>query len=143
MSIKQIGLNFEPVNLIRQTARLAALTLLVLGASFGAASAANAGSDVNARYQAERAACNNGQSNQDRATCLKEAGAAQAESRRGHLTDDQGAQGTYKQNAMIRCNALPPDERDACQRRIQGEGTTSGSIEAGGLLREVVTPDKK
>jgi len=115
------------------------LVLFVSSASL-AAMAANNSQDANARYQAERAACMNGQSNQPRATCLREAGAALQESRRGHLTDDQTAD---QQNALLRCNALPVDDRDACQRRINGEGTTSGSVLEGGVLRELSVPDRK
>ncbi|MDO8653603.1 MAG: hypothetical protein Q7R66_15575 [Undibacterium sp.] len=122
--------------------RFAALVLFVLSTSFGATAAIAAGSssDANARYQAERAVCNSGESNQDRATCLKEAGAALKESKMGRLNSSQDA---YKQNALIRCNALPANDRDACQRRIEGEGTTSGSVRDGGLLRELVVPDTK
>ena len=102
--------------------------------------AANNSSDVNARYQTERAFCNSGQSSQDRATCLREAGAALAEKKGGRLDNGPNA---YQQNAQTRCNALPADDRDACQRRINGEGTTSGSISTGGVIRELVVPDNK
>ncbi len=115
------------------------LVLFVSSASLAAMAASNL-REANARYQAERAACINGQSNQDRATCLKEAGAALQESRRGHLSDDPTAD---RQNALLRCNALPVDDRDACQRRIEGEGTTDGSVLQGGLLRELTVPDRK
>ena len=81
-----------------------------------------------------------GQSNQDRATCLKEAGAALKEAKMGRLSSDQSA---FKQNSLLRCNALPADERVACQRRIEGDGTTTGSVRDGGLLRELVVPDIK
>ena len=122
--------------------RFSVLVLFVLSTSFGATAAIAAGSssDANARYQAERAVCNSGESNQDRATCLKEAGAALKESKMGRFNSSQDA---YKQNALIRCNALPANDRDACQRRIEGEGTTSGSVRDGGLLRELVVPDTK
>ncbi len=89
-----------------------------------------------ARYQQERAACLNGRSNQDRATCLKEAEAAFAEIKRGKLTDDPEANA---RNARQRCNALPGDDRKACLARIEGQGTTSGSVAGGGILREMVT----
>jgi hypothetical protein len=94
------------------------------------------GSDAQARYQQERAACNSGQSHQDQATCLREAGAALEEARRGRLDDGQAA---YQQNALIRCNALPADERSACHARMQGQGTTRGSVAEGGIYRELVT----
>ena len=142
MPIKQIRLASTSTNVNRTAVRLSALALLVLSTSFSAtaAMAARNSSDANARYQAERAVCNSGQSNQDRATCLKEAGAALGESRMGRLNDDPN---TYGQNALRRCTALPADDRDACQRRIKGEGTTTGSVLEGGLGRELVVPDNK
>jgi len=125
-----------------EAARLSAMAFLVLSVSLSAAAASAAGDspNANARYQADRATCNSGQSNQDRATCLKEAGAALQESRRGHLKDDPAAN---QRNTSLRCDALPADERDACQRRMEGEGETSGSVRDGGLIRELTVPDHK
>lgn len=125
------------------TKRLAQLGgALAIGAATALAAtsalAADAGgrSDAEVRYQQERAACNSGQSHQDQATCLREAGAALQEARRGRLDDGQGA---YQQNALVRCSALPPEERSACQARMQGQGTTRGSVAEGGIYRELVT----
>lgn len=142
MSMKHISFDSGTATFKRRGTLLSTMAFLVLTTAFAstAATAANNASDANARYQTERALCDSGQSNQDRATCLKEAGAALAESRGGRLNDDQSA---YQKNAQIRCNALPADERDACQRRIAGEGTASGSIGTGGVMRELVTPDNK
>lgn len=122
-----------------KTIRQLALALFISGASLAATAAGNP-QDANARYQAERAACMNGQSNQARTTCLREAGAALQESKRGRLSDDQA---TDQKNALLRCNALPADDRDACRRRIEGEGTTTGSVLDGGVLRELTVPDRK
>ncbi|WKB53867.1 hypothetical protein [Eleftheria terrae] len=88
------------------------------------------------RYRAERAACESGWSHQDRATCLKEAGAAREEARRGQL---DGANTQYQRNAMARCDALPQADRADCQARVRGEGTARGSVEAGGIYKETVT----
>lgn len=142
MSMKQIHFDSSIVNFKRRTARLSAMAFLIIGISFTASAtiAAENSSDRETRYQAERAVCNSGLSNQDRATCMKEAGAALKASKEGQLNNNQNAQ---NQNALIRCNALPPDDRDACQRRINGEGSTSGSVETGGVIRELVVPDKK
>ncbi len=125
----------------RNTARQLLLALCISGASWTAMAATDMG-DANARYQAERAVCTSGQSNQSRATCLREAGAALQEAKRGHLRDDPA---TDSQNALLRCNALPPADKDACQRRVNGEGTTSGSVLEGGELHEltVTVPDPK
>jgi hypothetical protein len=86
-----------------------------------------------ARYQQERAACESGQSQQDRATCLREAGAALQEARQGRLADGPAR---YQQNELARCGYLPAEERSACHARMQGQGTTSGSVAAGGIYRE-------
>ena len=91
------------------------------------------------RYRDEVATCKDGRSNQDRATCMKEAGAALAEARRGTLAKP-GADLTA--NRTQRCDALPGDQRTACMARMQGQGTTSGSVEGGGVLRELVTVER-
>ena len=91
---------------------------------------------IDARYRSERAVCMSGQSNQDRATCLKEASAARAEARRNRL-DTGSAQ--LQQNARARCVALPADDRADCEKRMSGEGSVSGSVDNGGLLRELKT----
>jgi hypothetical protein len=124
-----------------QAMRLYALTLAAAVALLVAATAAEAGaklSPAQQRYQQERAVCLSGQSNQDRATCLKEAGAALYEARRGGL--DTGDARDLGQNRMIRCNALPAQDREDCARRMQGEGVTTGSAQQGGVLRELARP---
>ena len=119
----------------------AAGSLLVLGVALGSTSALAAGktatADAQARYQQERAACLSGQSNQDRATCLHEAGAAFAQARREGLNDGPAPQ--YENNALRRCEVLPGDDRRACVARMKGQGTTTGSAATGGIYRELVT----
>lgn len=92
------------------------------------------------RYDQERGKCLSGQSHQDRATCLREAGAALEESRRNRLETSAGAD--LQGNATARCNAQPAADRDACVQRIMGAGSTRGSVEGGGVIRETVTPVK-
>jgi hypothetical protein len=87
-------------------------------------------------FQKERAACMDGQSGQDRATCLKELGAARGEAKRGNLTDAPSA---YQNNAVARCSVLPPADREDCARRVSGGGAVSGSVKSGGVLRETTT----
>ena len=96
----------------------------------------SASADVQARYQQDRANCLSGSSNQDRATCLKEAGAARAAARQGQL-DDAGA--AKQGNARLRCQALTGDDAKDCISRASGNGTVSGSARTGGVLRETVT----
>lgn len=88
-------------------------------------------------YQQYRADCLAGRTHQDRATCLREAGAALQEARRGGL--ESGSSSTWQQNALQRCQRQPAEERAACERLARGEGTTSGSVEGGGVIKEVVT----
>ena len=114
--------------------RLANLAVAAATLAVSSAWAANAASgDATARYQEERAACTSGQSHEDRATCLREAGAALAEARKGHLDDGNT---NYQRNAEQRCQPLPADDKKACLARMRGQGTVSGSVEDGGLLRE-------
>ena len=83
-------------------------------------------------YQQDRAFCNSGQSSQDLKTCLREAGAAAQERPRGNLTEAPEA------NKFARCDYhKDPQDREYCIRRMKGEGTVTGSVEGGGLLREL------
>ena len=110
----------------------------LLGAT--AAVAADSGnlSKAQSAYQKERAACLNGATNQDQATCLKEAGAALQAAKRGGLDDGQAR---LEQNQLLRCDGQSPEDRQNCVRRMKGEGSTSGSVGAGGIYRELVVPD--
>lgn len=116
-----------------------ACRVLLLGASVACASAAIAGTTAAAgaqkRYEQERAVCMKGQSNQDQATCLKEAGAAYEEAKHHALgAGEAPAAG----NALQRCESLPGADRVACTERVQGQGTTTGSKAAGGTMTELV-----
>ncbi len=103
------------------------------------APAANSGpaADAHQRYLEDRAACMS-KASDDRKTCLREAGAAQVEARRGQLTDPEAS---LEQNKFARC-AYHKDamEREYCERRMRGEGTVVGSVADGGILRELVVP---
>ncbi len=113
-------------------------------ASGPAASAAMSATTLDPRYAKERAACDNGTSaNQDRDACLKEAGAAKAEAKKGTLADGASPQ-TREVNAVMRCNALPQKDRADCMARIDGPAanqrvTASGSVAGDGVIRETVT----
>lgn len=89
----------------------------------------------NARlYRQEVAACESGASSQSRAACLDEARSARVERRRGGLdTPEQSLQA----NALARCQVFQPGpDMEACRARVMGQGSVSGSVEGGGLLRE-------
>lgn len=71
---------------------------------------------------------------QARDACRREAAAAAAEARRGTLGD--GSAAAYRANALRRCDPLPAADREACIARLTGHGTTSGSVQGGGIYRE-------
>jgi hypothetical protein len=120
---------------MKRLANIANFTLAALALAASSAWAANnaPAGDATARYQQERASCTNGQSHEDRATCLREAGAALEEARKGNLNDGNV---DYQRNAEQRCQRLPADDKEACLARMRGQGTVSGSVGEGGLLRE-------
>jgi len=91
--------------------------------------------DAQKRYLEERADCQSPRSAEDRTACLREAGAALDEARRGKLAD---ANTNYESNRIARCDYLKGLDKVYCVRRMGGEGTTSGSVEGGGILRELV-----
>ncbi len=117
-----------------QTLGLASLVLLGTGAT---AATRSTGADQ-ARYQAERAACMNASAQQDRANCLRDAAAAYQEIRNGRMNQADGK--ALGSNRSLRCDPLPAADRQDCLRRMQGEGSVSGSVEGGGLYRELVSP---
>ena len=107
---------------------------LLAAALLAGPAAATPLSDAQERYKQERAVCMNGTSNQDRATCLKEAGAAWQEARRGNLSTAGDA--SLVRNSLNRCDALPAQDRDDGTLRMQ-LGTASGSAQQGGILRQL------
>lgn len=110
-------------------------TLLAVGAAT-AQVAGTTGIDASGSYQQEVQACLTGRTQQDRETCLTEARNAQADKKRGVL-DNAGAQ--FRSNAAARCEVLAGEDKAACQARVMGYGSTSGTVAGGGILREVET----
>lgn len=133
---------FRALRLSRVYAGLAGTGLSLLFAA-GAAVAqvpvtatGTTGIDASGSFEKERAACLSGRTQQDQATCLREANNAAAEKRKGKL-DNSGAQ--FDANARQRCEALTGEDRTACEARVMGYGNTSGSVGGGGVIREVET----
>ena len=94
------------------------------------------GIDDSGRYGREVEACHTGRTQQAQETCLTEARNARAARQRGEL----GKQGeNYTANALARCQPLRGEYQVACEARVMGFGSTSGSVAGGGLLREVAT----
>lgn len=121
-----------------------AVALLALGAAtaqvaFAQGTPADPGTamiDHSGSYPHEVQSCMSGMTQQDRATCLKEARNAHADKTRGVLYDG----GNLQANAMARCNVFTDGEdKAACEARVLGMGETSGSVAQGGVLREAET----
>ena len=72
----------------------------------------------------------NGQTRYDTA---REARAAQSEAR--HERDEDPAR--LERNRFARCDKLPGEEREYCMRRMSGEGRVEGSVQGGGIYREL------
>lgn len=123
-------------NTSRNMAAIPSLSMMACGLSLCVAAIAadtEKLAEIDARYQAERAACERASASTDRAACLRDAAAARDEARRGVLG---GASSDYEKNALARCDNLPPAERDMCIRRTRNEGETRGSVGEGGIYRE-------
>ncbi|MDP9912020.1 hypothetical protein J2W27_004144 [Variovorax boronicumulans] len=89
-------------------------------------------------YQQEIAVC--GHNQQDRAACIREAGAARQAAARGGLTSAPD----YRANAVARCGLQPPAERADCEARVLGSAgnirsNVDGSVMGGGVIRESVS----
>ncbi len=102
--------------------------------------AATPGNEIDQKYKDDRAQCLSGSTPQDRPTCLREAGAARDEARRGQLGDGCA---NYRKNAKERCDVLTGDEQRDCIARAKGKGSVSGSVAGGGVMRETVTREVK
>ena len=121
---------------------LTALAFAIAASAFqvGTAQAADPAA-AKSVYAQERANCEAGRTQQDRATCLKEAGAAEQERKRNGLANP----GSARLNATERCQALPPKDKVDCLARIEGPASanqqviTSGSVGGGGVIRETRT----
>ena len=131
--------------MLRNIASLAGLVAVGVAAGFASAPAhaadAAASAAAKSTYLKERADCEAGRTAQDRATCLKEAGAAADERKRNRLDNS----GSMRQNAIERCNNVAPKDKADCLARIEGPNqpnqktTTSGSVGGGGVIRETTT----
>jgi hypothetical protein len=92
------------------------------------------------RPRPSRVAAVCGHNQQDRAACIREAGAARQEAARGGLTSAPD----YQRNALARCGLQPPADRADCEARVLGgsgntRGAVDGSVMGGGVIRESVT----
>ena len=90
------------------------------------------------RYQQDRANCLAGKTAESQKTCLKEAGAALQAAREHDLKSPSQAQ--IAANERKRCEALSgADKTDCLKRAANIDTSTSGSVAAGGDLKETTT----
>jgi hypothetical protein len=94
--------------------------------------------ELTARYQQDLAECEAQQATQDLAACRLEARNALAEAKR-HLLSDTTAN-LFEKNQLKRCRVFKGDDREACEARVRGDGSSTGSVQSGGILHEVVRP---
>lgn len=94
--------------------------------------------ELTARYQQDLAECEAQQATQDLAACRQEARNALAEAKRNLLSDTTA--NLFEKNQLKRCRVFKGEDREACEARVRGEGSSSGSVQSGGILREVVRP---
>lgn len=127
-------------SLLMQMGACATLGLAALLAPLAATAATKATkaeqAELRALHQRELAACRNGQTGQEMSACVREAHASYAQALRGGLGDG-GA--PYAANARQRCDALRGADKTDCVARMEGHGTVSGSVQSGGMLRELTT----
>lgn len=94
--------------------------------------------ELTARYQKDLSECEAQQATQDLAACRLEARNALAEAKRNLLSET--TTNLFETNQLKRCRVFKGDDREACEARVRNEGSSTGSVQSGGLLREVVRP---
>jgi len=123
---------------MNRTTRSMIAALIAVGGIAAATSASAQPRRGDSTYQQELSVC--GHNQQDRAACIREAGAARQEAARGGLTSAPD----YRRNALARCSLQPPADRADCEARVLGgsgntSGNVDGSVMGGGVIRESVT----
>ncbi|MBX3657117.1 MAG: hypothetical protein KF740_01655 [Ramlibacter sp.] len=113
-----------------------AAVLLTATAATAQVATGTTGIDASGNTQVEKSKCLSGLTQQDTATCLKEANNAAADKKRGVL-DNPGE--NYAANAVQRCEVLMGEDKIACQARVVGYGSTDGSVAGGGVIRQIET----
>lgn len=113
---------------------VAALALLSTNAAFAAGN--TTAMSAKARLKHDRVACSRIRDQGERDQCLSEASTLYAGTQPSN-PNENAAQ--LMRNALKRCEPLREPDRQDCVLRMQGQGTTTGSVAAGGIYRELVT----
>ncbi|KAF1043682.1 hypothetical protein [Xylophilus sp.] len=74
---------------------------------------------------------------EDSAACRREAINSAAEIKRGRIGTVTESQ--LEHNRIARCAPLGGEDKAACEARVSGLGSSSGSVSGGGVLHEVET----
>ncbi len=119
-----------------RTAWALCLLAAALGGTPALAATPTKPADIQARYQRDSALCMSARYKGDRDECLSEASTARSMALPSPLDPDPGR---YARNALKRCEPLPDSDRRDCIARMQGQGTTTGTVAGGGIYRELVT----
>lgn len=128
----------SPTSALQILRRGAGVAMVVLVCGQALSVAAQDRSEKMRRFEADRQACLLGRTGQAYDNCIREAQAVLAEP--PGTTAPVSAE-EIQRNALARCDAQTGDDRKACVARIQGEGTVSGSVAGGGILRERITTE--
>lgn len=128
-------MNVRPMHTKRLAASLCAAGLMLAAGAVHAADAIGRAA-IQSQYEQDVANCKNGKTNQDRTTCMREAGAARDEALRQNLKD--GSSDQLQQNMVDRCNRLPAGSRQDCLTQMSSPTNVRGSVQGGGVLRETV-----
>lgn len=131
-------MNPSPIRMPRACLAAAALALSLPVWAQGASASGKAA--IEANYQRDRAACAAITAAADRSNCLRDAGAARAQALRSGSRNTSPEE--LARNAMQRCQRHSAEQRVICERMARGEGTVSGSVEGGGVIRELVTQER-
>lgn len=126
----------QPGPRIRRTAWTLCLLAAALSGTPALAASAAKPADIQARYQRDSALCMSARYKGDRDECLSAASTARSMALPPRVDPDLGR---YARNALKRCEPLPESDRRDCLARMQGQGTTTGSVSGGGIYRELVT----
>lgn len=129
----------SPIRIPRACLAAAALALSLPLWAQGASASGKA--SIEANYQRDRSACAAIAVPADRSNCLRDAGAARAQALR--IGQRAPSNEELTRNAVKRCQEQPSSEqRVICERMARGEGNVSGSVQGGGVIRELVTQEQ-
>jgi hypothetical protein len=124
-----------PITTRKAVSYFGAITVFAFAAAMAQVSfGADTGIDDTGNYQKERGWCMVNTVGEERATCLRDSAAAQAEKRQGTLDNHN-----VSANATRRCDVYSGEDRLACIARVKGYGSESGSVQGGGIIRQVET----